>query len=276
MSSAWHGMLTTRSNTTSIAKPSLRSLAVLGSIEHHSPSSTSSQTSVAAENMASYPDIGLDPDVDAGPSTWQRFSKKFKVRPLPSAPAHLPDSLSLQDEPLVPLGAGLTTIALIGAGSSLRRGDSSSFNLWLRARVVLQGLTIAAALGGSVYYTADKAKIAAAKKALEEREREKRGAMLDRMREQELASSGRTLPPLPMAPSLPNKNPENAAPQAKRNKKEMKEDAEIKRAWIRKKMAESAKEEGRALRLPTPDDYRSSSAGTASVEGEKAGSDRLV
>ncbi|CAH7684351.1 hypoxia induced protein conserved region-domain-containing protein, partial [Phakopsora pachyrhizi] len=69
------------------------------------------------------------------PSTWERFSSKFK------------------EQPLVPIGAGATTIALLGAGRAIQQGNSSQFNLWLRYRVIFQGLTVAAALVGSLYYT---------------------------------------------------------------------------------------------------------------------------
>lgn len=162
----------------------------------------------------------------------------------------------------------------------MRRGDSSSFNIWLRARVILQGLTIAAALGGSVYYTADKAKIEAAKNAVKERERERRENMLDRMREQELAS-GRTLPPPPIAPSLPSKG--QAAPlglTVEESKVQRKEEADAKRAWIRKQMAATAKEEGRALRLPTKDDFGPGTPSTNVPRGKDGGdtlsSGRLV
>ncbi|PCH36893.1 hypothetical protein WOLCODRAFT_56201, partial [Wolfiporia cocos MD-104 SS10] len=54
-----------------------------------------------------------------------------------------------KEEPLVPLGAALTTLALATAIVKSRRGDQRSMNLWLRARVVFQGLTIVAIVGGS-------------------------------------------------------------------------------------------------------------------------------
>ncbi|CAH7666278.1 hypothetical protein PPACK8108_LOCUS615, partial [Phakopsora pachyrhizi] len=45
------------------------------------------------------------------PSTWERFSSKFK------------------EQLLVPIGAGATTIALLGAGRAIQQGNSSQFNL---------------------------------------------------------------------------------------------------------------------------------------------------
>ncbi|MBW0554115.1 hypothetical protein O181_093830 [Austropuccinia psidii MF-1] len=71
-------------------------------------------------------------------STFDRFSKKFK------------------DQPLVPIGAGATTIALLGAGRAIQQGQSQQFNLWCRYRVIFQGLTILAALGGSLYYNKER------------------------------------------------------------------------------------------------------------------------
>jgi len=64
----------------------------------------------------------------------QKFGRKFK------------------QEPLVPIGAGLTTVALIMASIKLSRGDSKSLNHWLRARLIFQGLTIAAVVGGTYMY----------------------------------------------------------------------------------------------------------------------------
>ena len=48
--------------------------------------------------------------------------------------------------------AGLTTASLIIAGAKLRRRDSTSLNHWLRVRVVMQGLTVVAVVGGSWWY----------------------------------------------------------------------------------------------------------------------------
>ena len=48
--------------------------------------------------------------------------------------------------------AGLTTASLIIAATKLRRRDSTALNHWLRVRVVMQGLTIVAIVGGSWWY----------------------------------------------------------------------------------------------------------------------------
>ncbi|KAL7284610.1 hypothetical protein ACG7TL_001905 [Trametes sanguinea] len=67
--------------------------------------------------------------------TWGgKFERKFK------------------ENPFVPILAGLTTVSLIVAASKLRRRDSVSMNHWLRVRVVMQGLTICAVVGGSWWY----------------------------------------------------------------------------------------------------------------------------
>ncbi|TBU37191.1 hypothetical protein BD309DRAFT_833301, partial [Dichomitus squalens] len=67
--------------------------------------------------------------------TWGgKFERKFK------------------ENPFVPVLAGLTTASLIVAASKLRRRDSVSLNHWLRVRVVMQGLTVVAVVGGSWWY----------------------------------------------------------------------------------------------------------------------------
>ncbi|KWU46206.1 hypothetical protein RHOSPDRAFT_32202 [Rhodotorula sp. JG-1b] len=83
------------------------------------------------------------------PTTWAKFSRKFK------------------EEPLVPLGCLATVAALLGASSALQKGNRTQFNMFLRYRVAAQGLTLVAALGaanfmgsraggGSVYYGAQR------------------------------------------------------------------------------------------------------------------------
>ncbi|KAI0767460.1 hypothetical protein C8Q74DRAFT_1182951, partial [Fomes fomentarius] len=57
-----------------------------------------------------------------------------------------------QENPFVPALAGLTTVSLIVAGAKLRRRDSVSMNHWLRVRVLMQGLTVVAVVGGSWWY----------------------------------------------------------------------------------------------------------------------------
>lgn len=102
-------------------------------------------------------------------STWDTFSRKFK------------------EQPLVPLGAGATTIALLAAGRAIQRGESNQFNLWCRYRIVFQGLTLIAALGGSLYYNRDRLEAQRVKE--EERERMRVYQRDLRIRSQELSSS---------------------------------------------------------------------------------------
>ncbi|GAA5909835.1 respiratory supercomplex assembly factor RCF1 [Sporobolomyces salmoneus] len=65
---------------------------------------------------------------------WDKFSRKFK------------------EEPLVPIGCLATVVALVAASSALQKGNRAQFNKMLRYRVAAQGLTVVAALGGSVYF----------------------------------------------------------------------------------------------------------------------------
>ncbi|PLW21806.1 hypothetical protein PCANC_02947 [Puccinia coronata f. sp. avenae] len=112
-------------------------------------------------------------DDDDQPSTWDLFSRKFK------------------EQPLVPLGAGATTIALLGAGRAIQRGESTRFNVWCRYRVIFQGLTLLAALGGSLYYNQERNEA----QRMKEEEREKmRVYQRDlRIRSQELANNSPSL-----------------------------------------------------------------------------------
>ena len=102
--------------------------------------------------------------------------------PLPSVPAFLASFLHARaNAPLhtphsklrthVPV-AGLTTASLVVAGAKLRRRDSASLNNWLRVRVLMQGLTVVAVVGGSWWYGQMKhQKEAAAKFAAEEQDK---------------------------------------------------------------------------------------------------------
>ncbi|GAA5868908.1 hypothetical protein JCM5296_003457 [Sporobolomyces johnsonii] len=75
------------------------------------------------------------PEVPPPPqTTWERFIHKFK------------------EEPLVPIGCAATVAALLAASSALQKGNRTQFNKFLRYRVAAQGLTVVAALGGSIYY----------------------------------------------------------------------------------------------------------------------------
>ncbi|CAE6360961.1 unnamed protein product [Rhizoctonia solani] len=57
-----------------------------------------------------------------------------------------------KEQPLVPIGIFATCVALIGATKHLRSGDRTNFNRFLRFRVVAQGITVAACVGGTLVY----------------------------------------------------------------------------------------------------------------------------
>ncbi|KAH9927977.1 uncharacterized protein BXZ73DRAFT_48542 [Epithele typhae] len=57
-----------------------------------------------------------------------------------------------KENPFVPIFAGLTTASLIMASTKLRKRQSTSMNYWFRVRVLMQGLTLVAVVGGSWYY----------------------------------------------------------------------------------------------------------------------------
>jgi len=95
--------------------------------------------------MSNTTNIKIDPNRE---TAWQKTVRKGK------------------EEPMVPLGMVLTTAALIGATSSMRKGNRTQFNRMLRFRVIAQGFTVVAALGGSVYY--------GEKRRLEKQEEKKR------------------------------------------------------------------------------------------------------
>ncbi|KAI0827428.1 hypothetical protein BC628DRAFT_1369558 [Trametes gibbosa] len=80
-----------------------------------------------------------------------------------------------KENPFVPVLAGLTTVSLIVAGAKLRRRDSVSLNHWLRVRVLMQGLTIVAVVGGSWWYGQMKHQKEAATAAEQERMLERVG-----------------------------------------------------------------------------------------------------
>ncbi|KAG6864841.1 hypothetical protein C0991_006865 [Blastosporella zonata] len=58
-------------------------------------------------------------------------------------------SRKFKENPWVPLGALATVGALVTATVKMRRGQSQSFNKWLRVRVAAQGLTIVAVCIGT-------------------------------------------------------------------------------------------------------------------------------
>ncbi|KAG9078948.1 Respiratory supercomplex factor 1, mitochondrial [Ceratobasidium sp. UAMH 11750] len=57
-----------------------------------------------------------------------------------------------KEQPLVPAGIFATCVALIGATKHLRSGDRTNFNRFLRFRVLAQGITVAACVGGTLIY----------------------------------------------------------------------------------------------------------------------------
>lgn len=54
--------------------------------------------------------------------------------------------------PFFRIGSLLTCVALIAASNHLRKGNRTEFNRALRWRVGFQGITVVAAVGGSLYY----------------------------------------------------------------------------------------------------------------------------
>lgn len=73
----------------------------------------------------------------------------------------------IKEEPLVPLGIGLTVFAFVNAYRALRKGDSQQANRMFRARVLAQGFTVVAMCAGSMYYSKDREKTAELRKLKE-------------------------------------------------------------------------------------------------------------
>jgi len=69
---------------------------------------------------------------------WQKFSRRLK------------------EEPLIPLGCLGTCYALYCASQSIKAGDSVTTNRMFRYRIYGQAFTLAALVGGSYYYNADR------------------------------------------------------------------------------------------------------------------------
>ncbi|KAK2590836.1 Respiratory supercomplex factor 1, mitochondrial [Conoideocrella luteorostrata] len=80
----------------------------------------------------------------------------------------------IKEEPLVPLGIGLTVFAFVNAYRALRRGDSRQANKMFRARVAAQGFTVIAMVAGSMYYSQDRQKTKELRKLKEERDAEEK------------------------------------------------------------------------------------------------------
>ncbi|KAI1407598.1 altered inheritance of mitochondria protein 31, mitochondrial [Hypoxylon sp. FL1857] len=64
----------------------------------------------------------------------------------------------LREEPLIPLGAILTTLALYNAWRAMRRGDHAQVQRMFRARIGAQAFTVMAMVAGGAYYGADREK----------------------------------------------------------------------------------------------------------------------
>ncbi|KAI1454579.1 hypoxia induced protein conserved region-domain-containing protein [Annulohypoxylon moriforme] len=64
----------------------------------------------------------------------------------------------LREEPLIPLGTLLTTLAVINAWRAMRRGDHAQVQRMFRARVGAQAFTVVAIVAGGAYYGADREK----------------------------------------------------------------------------------------------------------------------
>jgi len=58
----------------------------------------------------------------------------------------------MKEEPLIPIFAGLTCVALVQASRKMNKGDQASMNRWLRFRVLAQGAAIVSLLGYSYVY----------------------------------------------------------------------------------------------------------------------------
>ncbi|KAJ9093236.1 hypothetical protein QFC19_008442 [Naganishia cerealis] len=80
-------------------------------------------------------------------SYWSHGWKKCKKQPL--VPLESPDTRPL------PHGTGIvaTCIALMGATGALRSGNRAQFNKYLRYRVAAQGVTVVAAVAGTLMLT---------------------------------------------------------------------------------------------------------------------------
>ncbi|MCJ1466882.1 Respiratory supercomplex factor 1, mitochondrial [Pseudocyphellaria aurata] len=62
----------------------------------------------------------------------------------------------LREEPLIPLGCGLTFWAFYGATRAVRIGDSNRAQIMFRRRLYAQSFTLIAAVAGSVYFKTDR------------------------------------------------------------------------------------------------------------------------
>ena len=75
----------------------------------------------------------------------------------------------LKEEPLIPLGLGLTIWAFVRAAIAVRRGRSLEANKMFWRRIYAQGFTVAAVVGGNLYWRSDREKRREWEKAVTER-----------------------------------------------------------------------------------------------------------
>ncbi|ORY09205.1 mitochondrial hypoxia responsive domain-containing protein [Clohesyomyces aquaticus] len=76
-----------------------------------------------------------------------------------------------REEPLIPLGCGLTVWAIVGATRSMRKGDHKTTNLYFRRRLYAQAFTIAMLVAGNSYWQKDRVKRKEYDKLVAERDR---------------------------------------------------------------------------------------------------------
>ena len=75
---------------------------------------------------------------------------------------HMPETTTqrifrrLREEPLIPLGMGLTVAALAGAARAIRARDHARVNIMFRRRIYAQGFTLLALVAGSFYLQKDR------------------------------------------------------------------------------------------------------------------------
>ncbi|KAM5355214.1 hypothetical protein ACJ41O_001860 [Fusarium nematophilum] len=102
------------------------------------------------------------------PSSFDDNQEFYNERPLQKV------FRKIKEEPLIPLGIGLTSLAFVNAYRALRRGDSKQANRMFRARVAAQGFTIIAMVAGSMYYQKDREKSKELRQLQEQRDAEEK------------------------------------------------------------------------------------------------------
>jgi len=64
----------------------------------------------------------------------------------------------MKEEPLIPLGMGLTVLALSGAARAIRKRDHAKANIMFRRRIYAQAFTLVSVLAGSAWLQSDREK----------------------------------------------------------------------------------------------------------------------